>query len=306
MNTLMPFALIFLGLLLILGLHPEGLPTLRGHLAAALSILADLAKRALRWAGRQVTHEGELPSRQAVGQIAGALLMTAAAVVFAFCDFEVTYATLAALLGISYEPVFSGSFDRMLGASVVLLAVFGLVLTDMKGVTSLTRFALIPQGRVAAFYVALLSFVMSLALIVALAFYRGSALEGGEAAQNLPTMILVAVAGLLFIGLVFAFCSFEDFSSAVAALAVAVVWLGIGLVWLALKLADLFAELIQKWQGRPRGPGLKRLQSAFVSAVGEGNHLPKKPAVLANTDGSSSSGGPQNLEAPVPAKLQTE
>lgn len=304
MNTLMPFALIFLGLLLILGLHPEVLPTLRGHLEEALSILADLAKRALRWAECQVTHDGELPSRQAVGQVAGAFLMTAAAAVFAFCDFEVTFATLAALLGVPYEPVFSGSFDRMLGASVVLLAVFGLVLTDLKGVTSLTRFALIPQGRVAAFYVALLSFVMSLALIVALAFYRGSALGGGEAAQNLPTMILVALAGLLFIGLLFAFCSFEDFSPAVAALAVAVVGLGIGLLGLALKLADLFAELIQKWQGRPRGPGLK---GVLTGVVGEGNVIPRKSMVPANTDGSNYSGGPsQNLEAPVPAKLQPE
>lgn len=289
---------------LILEWGREVLPLLRKRLNVALPTLTGLARSALRWAGRLVTHEGELSPSQAAIQVATAALFLGALVTFGLCDYAFAYATLSGLFGIPPRQTLSG-FDWLLGLSAVLLAVvFGSIITDLRGWTS-GRFAGIERGRALANCGAWVCFVMSLAVGAALALYRFGVLKGESGAwfESLPAVILVALAVLLLIGTAAAFMQCESSFPALLALSVAVGGLGLGAVWFILLLIDFAAEILE--------PAVK----TTLQRIEKRDNIPPKrksyelpiegSAVPTNTVGSNSSeGSPHNLEVPAPVGLQ--
>ena len=254
-----------IGLGLLLVLRPgtvlrATLPVLRERLGAARAALAKQGWAAWRLAGRLLTVTEAEPLRPtaAIGQVVGATVLTAAGVVFAVCDLALTWATLAPLFGIPYQPqgTLFASFDWLLGVSLVLLAlVYGFILSDLVGWTMLTRFAVVQHGRVGAFCLAFLGFVASLGIAIALSAYRLPALlsgDGGSDAlpellawvQTLPGPILLTLAAVLFVGAALALLSLETFCAAVVALWLTVGGGALGLGSVLLRMADLAVEMV--------------------------------------------------------------
>lgn len=348
MNPVVLLFVILLGLLvvlIILKLLPQVLPLIQARLAVALPYIAGWTRSAFMWAESFVTDEEKLSPTRTVAQVAGALLVVAVGVVFALCDFQFTWATLCPIFGgeCNKREIFAG-FDQLLGLSTVLLAVvFGLVTTDLVGWTFTTQFARIERGRSGIFCIALLCLVMTVIVGVALATYRLLALTQGENDmpveetapwfQNLNAIILLTLAALLFIGVIFAFMSYETFFSAIVALFIALVGLGLGVVWIILRLVDLVAEVaLEGVKTIPMAikPVTELLQgglhntSAVVAKVGAGitkgggtlwrgfRDLVRpadsgRPGVPAKANGlNSPEGSSRNLEALVTAKPQAE
>lgn len=254
-----------IGLGLLLVLRPGTvlraiLPLLRERLAAARTSLAQQGWAAWRLAGRllTVTEAETLRPTAAIGQVVGATVLTAAGVVFAVCDLALTWATLAPLFGIAYQPqgTLFASFDWLLGVSLVLLAiVYGFILSDLVGWTMLTHFAVVQHGRVGAFCLAFMGFVASLGIAVALSAYRLPALlsgDGGSDAlpelmawvQTLPVPILLTLAAVLFVGAAMALLSLETFCAAVVALGLTVGGVALGLGSVLLRVMDLAVEMV--------------------------------------------------------------
>jgi hypothetical protein len=148
-----------------------------------------------------------------------------------------------------------GGFDQLLGTSLVLLTVvFGLALSDLRGWTFTTRFAVIEQGRVGAFCLAAVCFVSSLIVSVALAADRLLALMSDETAlspetmtawvQGLPVIILLALAVLLFLGVFFTFINLDTFFSTLIAFSMVIGGLCSCVVYVALAVVDLVLEIL--------------------------------------------------------------
>lgn len=252
-----------LGLLLLLRLGTvlgAILPVLQTHLSAARTSLARLARTAWRWARDLllVTDVGELKPAAAISQVVGATVLTAATLIFAACDLNLTWATLAPLFGMTYQPqgTLGASWDWMLAVSLVMLAVvYGCILSDLLGWTMLTRFAVARHARVAAFCVSFGGFVASLGVAVALAAYRLPALLGGDGSadgsseflvwlQSLPGPILLTLAAVLFLGTALALLSVETFCSAVVALVVSISGGVFGLGSLLLRVVEVALEMV--------------------------------------------------------------
>lgn len=257
MTTIELLVVILLGLVLLpalLQLLQQIFPLIRARLAVALPAIAGLARRGLQKAGSLLTDEGKLPASSTVAQVAGSTVMIAAGVVFALCDLQLTLATLGPIFNVEAVGAVFGGFDRLLGLSVVLLAVvYGLGVTDLLGWTFITHFAVIERARVAAFCMALGCFIASLAVTVALAAYRLPALimdetvmSAEEAAvwlQGLPAVILITLAVLLFLGIAFTFMSLETFFSAIVALCMVVGCLVMAVTYFLLAVVDLVIEV---------------------------------------------------------------
>ena len=88
MDALGFLGLILLGLLLaplMLKLLQQMLPLIQTRLAVILPCIADLTRRAFRWAGHLITEEAELSPSRTVAQVAGAILLIAAGVPHHHC-----------------------------------------------------------------------------------------------------------------------------------------------------------------------------------------------------------------------------
>lgn len=240
-------------LLILLKVLPQVLPVIRTHCAAAGPRLARLSVEAFGWAGSLLHHGGRLSPGEAISQVAGAVVMLGAGAILGLTDLLYTLATLGPMLGMQVDltqGLFTG-MDQLAGLSVILLAVvFGLVLTDLLGWTFTTAFALIERARAGAFCIAFLGLAASVGVSVALAASRLSALadnptvdHGMAWALNLPMIILLPLAVLLFVGFAFALTSLDTLWRAVLALVVAIGGVGLGTVMVLLTLVVVGVEL---------------------------------------------------------------
>jgi hypothetical protein len=241
---------------LIVGLLEHMLPLIHNRLGIAVPATAHFARQALRQAGALLTEteHSTLSPTQAVAQVAGSFVVVATGVVFFLSDLQLTLATLGPLFGVEVEGALFGSFDQLLGTSVILLALlFGLIVTDLLGWTFTTRFAFIERGRAGAFCMAVFSFIATVAVGVALAYYRAKAMTMDDSAllmdasslwvQSLPMVILLALAVLLVLGVAVAFMSLDTFFAALVALTVVIGGVLCGIVSLALGVVDLVVEV---------------------------------------------------------------
>lgn len=256
MTPLSLVVLLGLGLVLLpigLKMLHHVLPVLRARCAAAVPRLAALAGGAFGWAGNLLRRHGRLSPAEAVSQVAGAVVMVGAGAILGLADLLMTWATLGPMIGMQVDltqGLFPG-LDQLVGLSVILLAVvFGLVLTDLLGVTFTTEFAVTERARAGAFCLALVGFVASIGVTVALAAYRLFVLSdntlGDQAmawALTLPTVILLPLAVLLFVGFACGLTSLDTFGRAGLALVVSIGGVGLGTVQVLLALVDVVAEL---------------------------------------------------------------
>lgn len=272
MVSMLLLVLFGLGMLLLPRLLPAVVTVIRRRVAETIQCLDGLAWQAFRCSGRLVTKAGMLSPTDALAQVVGASVLTAAGILFAGTDVVVTLATLAPLFGTDFTAPqgLLGTFDTLMGLSLVLLAVvFGLMLTDLLSWTGLTRFALITRARAGAFCLALLCLGLSALVVATLAVYRVQTLfePGGTDGpnvlwmQHLPAVILVLLPLLLFIGVAVALTSLDTFFEAVTA-GLAAVW-GIVVATLSLLLRGLDVLLETLVEGTTAVPeGLKTLQTA--------------------------------------------
>jgi hypothetical protein len=237
------------------------LPVLQTPVSAARTSLALLARTAWRQARDLllVTEVGELKPAAAISQVVGAIVLTAAGLIFAACDLHLTWATLGPLFGMPppSQGTLWASWDWMLAVSLVMLSVvYGCILSDLLGWTMFSRFAVARHGRVAAFCVSFVGFVASLGVAVALAAYRLPALLGGDGSadgspellawlQSLPGPILLTLAAVLFLGTALAVPSVETFFTAVVALVVSLSGGLFGLGSLLLRVGEVAIEAVR-------------------------------------------------------------
>jgi hypothetical protein len=282
MYSLKTLVIVGLGLLfapVILKLAREILVTLRARLASALPAMAGHMGSAYATEERFLTHNGTLSEEDAVAQAVGAMLMIAALAVFGPSELQFTLATLAGLFGMEFKETFAG-FDWLLGLSTVALAlVFGMICTDLRRWTRLTRFAFAENGREGAFCIALSCFVASLGVAVAMGAHRLVTMMAGETdvaaeqagtlASSLPAFILIPLAALLFIGTASAFMSIDSFFSVVAAVFCALwgvlVWIGRLLLGLVDFIAELILAVVNTIQGSLQN-GLRRVRETVSNA----------------------------------------
>lgn len=237
-----------------LGFLTHGLPLLREHLAEVAAATRRLSRESLSKVGALLTDRGRFTPRQTVAQVAGALVLVGAGIVFALSDLQLTLATLGPIFGIEVDGAIFGRFDHLIGISLVLLAVvFALGLTDLLAWTYTTPFAVIERGRVGAFFLTLSGLFGSLAVGVALAIYRVPILMLNEANApdvpaawfwDMPAFILVALALLLLVGVAISFMSLDTFACFVVAASQFLLGLALGVLYIVLRLADLLFELV--------------------------------------------------------------
>lgn len=344
MNPIVLCIVIVLGLLLIpllLKWLQEILPLLRARLAGALPSIADWMRRAFRWAGRLVTDDGELSLLQSVEQVVGATVMIAMLVVFTLCDLKFAWATLCPMFGGKCGGEVFAGFDQLLSLSAILLAAgFGLVITDLCGLTYTTHFARSERMRLGALCMTVLCFFLSLGVVVAMGYYRYLVMTMGETAapvgetaallQNLQMIILVLLPALLFIGTAVTVTSLKTFAATVGALLMVVGGVTLGTVWLILGAIDLLAEValaavttVPEATGQvtksiqegvhSAGDRVKRGSGAFFTKVRDSLDrlvqpaAPKRPMIPPKGDGFNASETPsRNLEAPAAVKPPAE
>ena len=225
------------------------LPIVRERCGGAVLGLSALVESTFRWAGDRILDDGRLTPTESISQSLGSIMLMGAGVVFALSEVMFAILTILPLLGIPIKlPVWAAELHPLIGFSIVLLAVvYGCALTDLIGWTFVSRFALIETCRVWAFLTAGLGCLGSLGVAVALAMFRGVALsetsQGEMWMMNLPMVILIALAVLLFVGGVFAIMSGETFLRTVTALLLCMVGTVLWMLKMALSGLDMAAEV---------------------------------------------------------------
>ncbi len=254
-NPIVIISILILLLPLTLTILEQSLPLIQERVTVSFPVLRDWMFRAFHWGGQLVTDAGELSLTQAVAQSAGAVAMITFFVVFAVCELQFTWATLCPMFGETCTGEAFARYDRWLAYSTILLAVeFGIVASDLCGVTYTTHFARTQRARLFFLVVAVLCCLLSITIGVVMAWYRDLVLQMGQpnsvvvetaaAVQDLQTIILISLAALLALGALFAFLSYETVCSTVCAGLAVVSGVALALTYLLLTVLDLVVAVV--------------------------------------------------------------
>jgi xanthosine utilization system XapX-like protein len=249
--------LLLLGVLLalpvLLKVLEQVLPLMKNRIETSATGLHQWMPQVFGWSQELMTDGGELSPAQAISQSVGAVLMMAFATAFIVCELQFTWATLCPMLGGTCTGEAFAGYDKLLAFSSVLLAIeFGVIATDLCGVTYTTSFARIERARLFFLVTAVVCCLLSIAVGGVMAWYRDlilgmgpSEMDGTEitlALQELQTIILISLAALLLIGAVFAGASFDTFCPVMLAAVGAAGGVGIGVAYIVLQVLALLVE----------------------------------------------------------------
>lgn len=229
------------------------LPLVQERITASVAVLHQWMLRMFGWSKELSTDGGELSPAQAIAQSVGAVLMMAFATAFIVCELQFTWATLCPMFGGTCTGETFAGYDKLLAFSSVLLAIeFGVIATDLLGVTYTTHFARIERARLFFLALAVMCCLLSIAVGGVMAWYRDLILGMGQgdtmgtettlALQALQTVILTSLAALLLIGAVFAGASVDTFFSVVLAAVGVVSGVGVGVAYIVLQVLALLVE----------------------------------------------------------------